>query len=332
MKRELLSTSVLPTGAAVSNVKLDSVDHLLISELIVDGRASYVALASRVGLSPAGVRARVRRLIDERVVTVTARVDPRTLGDAVFAFAFILLDGPSLEVARRIGELREAVFIGCVSGRWSLLLELRCRDSHHLVATLDRLRTTPGVAEVESVPAIEYFKQVWTGIVHDVLGRQDGPARANPVLPERPLDAVDRALVAGLIEDGRASYAALAARVDLSQAAARARVQRLLEEGVVVVQAYASAKALHLAAFGAAFLTARREVIPLARHLAAMAETTLVAVTSGRYDFVCELWCRDDGHLLATLDALRALPGVGPVESCTYLEIVKEQYQVDAVT
>ncbi|MCC6222509.1 MAG: Lrp/AsnC family transcriptional regulator [Thermoleophilia bacterium] len=316
----------------MGNAKLDSVDHQLISELIVDGRASYVTLASRVRLSPAAVRARVKRLIDERVVTVTARVDPGTLGDAVFAFALVRLDGPSQDVARRIGELREAVFIGCVSGRWSLLVELRCRDSHQLVLTLDRIRTTPGVAAVESVPAIEYFKQVWTGIVHDVLGRRDGPVRANPVLAERPLDAVDRALLAGLIEDGRASYAALAALVGLSQAAVRARVQRLLEEGVVVVQAYASAEALDLAAFGAAFISARGEVIPLSQRLVAMPETTLVTATSGRYDLVCELWCRDDHHLLATLDALRGLPGVRSVESCTYLDIVKEQYQVDAAT
>lgn len=38
------------------------------------------------------------------------------------------------------------------------------------------------------------------------------------------IDDVDRALIAGLVENGRATYAALAPQVGLSQAAVRTRV------------------------------------------------------------------------------------------------------------
>jgi hypothetical protein len=43
---------------------------------------------------------------------------------------------------------------------------------------------------------------------------------------------------------------------------------------------------------------------------------------------VYEVWCRDNEHLLATLDTVRALDGVGVVQSNTYLEIIKEDYRI----
>ena len=61
------------------HIDLDDIDRRLVGELIVDGRAPYAALAPKVGLSQAAVRARVRRLLENNVVTVTARVDPRSL-------------------------------------------------------------------------------------------------------------------------------------------------------------------------------------------------------------------------------------------------------------
>ena len=67
--------------------RLDEIDRRLIAELVADGRATYAALAERVGLSPAAARARVQRLLDERIVTVSARIDPRTAGAAIFEIA-----------------------------------------------------------------------------------------------------------------------------------------------------------------------------------------------------------------------------------------------------
>jgi Lrp/AsnC family transcriptional regulator for asnA, asnC and gidA len=54
----------------------------------------------------------------------------------------------------------------------------------------------------------------------------------------------------------------------------------------------------------------------------------VVALAGGSFDVVCEVWCRDNEHLLATLDTVRALDGVGVVQSNTYLEIIKEDYLI----
>lgn len=57
-------------------------------------------------------------------------------------------------------------------------------------------------------------------------------------------------------------------------------------------------------------------------------EFTVVASTSGRFDAVCEVWCRDNEHFLDTLDGIRTLDAIADVQTSTYLEIVKERYQL----
>lgn len=47
------------------------------------------------------------------------------------------------------------------------------------------------------------------------------------------VDAVDRQLIGCLLEDGRAGYAALGARVGLSAPAVKRRIDRLVDDGVI---------------------------------------------------------------------------------------------------
>ena len=54
-----------------------------------------------------------------------------------------------------------------------------------------------------------------------------------PAPPPRPLDAIDRALVRALLDDGRLSNAELARRVGLPESTCSGRVRALRESGVV---------------------------------------------------------------------------------------------------
>src|ERR1700751_6360041 len=67
-----------PPGAPA--VVLDSTSKLIIEQLQQDGRRSYTAIGKAVGLSEAGVRQRVQRLIDGGVIQIVAVTDPMTLG------------------------------------------------------------------------------------------------------------------------------------------------------------------------------------------------------------------------------------------------------------
>ncbi len=60
-----------------------------------------------------------------------------------------------------------------------------------------------------------------------------GPAAEPPVPPARPLDSIDRDILRILRTDGRASIRSVAERVHVSRANAYARINRLVEDGVI---------------------------------------------------------------------------------------------------
>lgn len=62
-------------------------------------------------------------------------------------------------------------------------------------------------------------------------GAATGEYADHPV--PRPLDTADRRMVAALVQDGRMSIRALAARLHISRANAYARLHRLLADGVI---------------------------------------------------------------------------------------------------
>ncbi|MFJ5547176.1 Lrp/AsnC family transcriptional regulator [Streptomyces sp. NPDC093225] len=59
------------------------------------------------------------------------------------------------------------------------------------------------------------------------------PEAPAPATPPRPLDAIDRAILQILQTDGRASIRSVAERVHVSRANAYARINRLIDDGVI---------------------------------------------------------------------------------------------------
>lgn len=308
--------------AVPTSPSLDDIDRALIAELMADGRATYAKLAPIVGLSQAAVRTRVQRLLDEHLVVVTGRVDPATFGLGVFAFAFLEVDGDTQKVAASLAAIDEAVFIAIGAGRYDMLVELRCENADGLLAALDEVRVAEGVRRVQSATVLHYEKQDWSG----VGGRRAGGRPPVAVRPTDTVDDLDRLLLRELIADGRATYAALAPVVGLSQAAVRDRVIDLIASNVIAIEAHPVAEAVDIGGFAAVAARASGPVEPLADALTECAETTLVARTLGLFDATAELWFHDNDHLAAVLDRLRAVPAVASIETIPYLRIAKEQF------
>lgn len=61
----------------------------------------------------------------------------------------------------------------------------------------------------------------------------DGVQEPGRIPPARPLDSIDRAILRLLQTDGRASIRSVADRVHVSRANAYARINRLIEDGVI---------------------------------------------------------------------------------------------------
>jgi Lrp/AsnC family transcriptional regulator for asnA, asnC and gidA len=147
---------------------------------------------------------------------------------------------------------------------------------------------------------------------------------------ERPgsqLDAVSKAIIEELQQDGRRSYAAIGKVVGLSEAAVRQRVQRLIDSGVMQVVAVTDPLELGFPRQAMIGIKAQGELDGIADKLAAMDEVDYVVITAGSYDILAEVVCESDEHLLDVLSTrIRTLDGVVSTETFMYLKLRKQTY------
>lgn len=141
------------------------------------------------------------------------------------------------------------------------------------------------------------------------------------------LDAVDKAIIRALQEDGRTPYSRLGPAVGLSQAAVRQRVQRLVESGVMQVVAVTDPAMLGLGLQAMVGVTVQGDVKAVADKIAAVPDCEYVVLTAGRFDLLVEVVAADPSALLELVnDRMRSIPGVTGTEVFTYLSLVKQTY------
>ncbi|MEU0931910.1 Lrp/AsnC ligand binding domain-containing protein [Embleya sp. NPDC005971] len=146
--------------------------------------------------------------------------------------------------------------------------------------------------------------------------------------PNAPADAVSKAIIEQLQEDGRRSYAAIGKAVGLSEAAVRQRVQRLLDQGVMQIVAVTDPLTVGFHRQAMVGVRVEGDIDPVADILATMKEVDYVVITAGSFDLIVELVCENDDHLLDIINKrIRAIPGVRSTESFVYLKLRKQTYQ-----
>ena len=146
-------------------------------------------------------------------------------------------------------------------------------------------------------------------------------------LPLVIIDEIDKAIIRELQLDGRMPYAKLGPAVGLSQAAVRQRVQRLIDNGVMQVVAVTDPLTLGFGLQAMVGLEVDGDLRAVATKLAKVDEVSYVVVTTGRFDMLVEVVCRDNEQLLALVnDVIRALPGVRSAEVFSYLHLEKQTY------
>ena len=141
------------------------------------------------------------------------------------------------------------------------------------------------------------------------------------------LDDVNKRIIDQLQQDGRMSYATLAKKIGLSEAAARQRVQRMLDTGVMQIVAVTDPLTLGFRRQVMVGIKVEGDMRTVAEKIAQIAEVDYVVMCAGSYDILAELVCTDDEHLLALLnEKIRSIDGVRSTETYVYLKLAKQTY------
>ena len=140
------------------------------------------------------------------------------------------------------------------------------------------------------------------------------------------IDETDRAIIEELQRDGRVPYTRLGAAVGLSEAAARQRVQRLIDSGVM--QVVAVTNPLSHGKRRMAMIGVRTEgpTDDIAKTLQAMRDIDYLVVSAGSFDLMAEVVVADDGELLDLTNRIRNVKGVRSTETFIYLDLVKQTF------
>jgi Lrp/AsnC family transcriptional regulator, regulator for asnA, asnC and gidA len=142
------------------------------------------------------------------------------------------------------------------------------------------------------------------------------------------LSELDKRIIEHLQEDGRRPFTQIAAVLGVSEAAVRARTNRLVERGIIQVVGVADPGKL---GFQQALIGIRCEpgrIVEVADALADLQEVDYVVVTAGRFDILIEAVAEDNEGLLHFLnERLQRIGGVRDTETFTYLRLVKQTYQ-----
>lgn len=115
---------------------LDDINKAIIGQLQEDGRRSYAAIATSVGLSEAAVRQRVQRLTEAGVMQIVAVTDPLQLGFAREAMIGIRVRGPIEPVANGLAALDAIDYVVITAGSFDIIVEVVCESDEHLLDVL----------------------------------------------------------------------------------------------------------------------------------------------------------------------------------------------------
>jgi Lrp/AsnC family transcriptional regulator for asnA, asnC and gidA len=140
--------------------RIDEVDQGIIEALQANGRESFRAIASQLGVSEATVRARYARLCDQQIVQVVAVTNPLGLGFEQ-ALIGIKTAGAPARVADEISTWPEADYVVVTAGQYDLVVEVVAADRHGLLDLTNRMRELEGVVSTETFLYLDLVKQLY---------------------------------------------------------------------------------------------------------------------------------------------------------------------------
>jgi len=146
-----------------SQQELDAKDRRILGLVQRDGKMSQAHIAKTVGLSPAAVNERLKKLEQAGVIRrFTALVDPKAVGMQVTAFIEVFLEHPRYEdpFLKRILDLDEVQECHHITGEFSVLLKVRLQDMESLQRlVISQLNGLQGVRQTRTVMVLSTVKE-----------------------------------------------------------------------------------------------------------------------------------------------------------------------------
>ncbi len=133
-------------------MKIDEINLSIIKHLR-DGRKSFKKIAEQLGLTENTVRARVKKLTDEKVLEISGLVAPDAIqGHKLVMVGVRLQNMDLLKKGEEFSKLRGVVSVSVVTGRYDLMLLVLLKEDFELLEFY-----TEEISRVKDVESVETF-------------------------------------------------------------------------------------------------------------------------------------------------------------------------------
>lgn len=127
--------------------------NLAIINHLKDGRASFKAIADALDLAEGTVRTRIKRLLDEGVLSITGLVNPEALPEQQVILVGVRVKGMDLvKKGEEFSRLRGVISVCVVTGQFDLMVTALLDRQFGLLEFF-----TEEVAKIENVRSVETF-------------------------------------------------------------------------------------------------------------------------------------------------------------------------------
>jgi Lrp/AsnC family transcriptional regulator for asnA, asnC and gidA len=139
---------------------IDELDKRLIEELQQDGRAVFVDLAHKLGVSEGTIRKRVRRLVTDKVMRVVAVPNLPKLGCGFLAMMGIQVRVHELrKVADQLINNHHVCYVSFVTGRYDLMAIVMTESPEELSGFIEKeISAIPDILRTETFVSLDILK------------------------------------------------------------------------------------------------------------------------------------------------------------------------------
>lgn len=317
----------------MESLVIDDLDHQLVQALQTDGRAPFSRIAEVLGVSDQTVARRYRKLHATGGLRVLGVVDDERLGQSQWIVRLTCTPDAAEPLADALARRPDTSWIGLASGGTEVICTMTARDERARDALLfGRLQRTPRIVSVSAHLKLHAFyggPLGWYSKSERLDADQAAALLPPPVEPPGEpvrLEPADRALLAVLARDGRATIAELQAATHQSASAVKRRLDHLRRTGVVYIDVQFESGRLGYDLHVLLWLTvAPAALSAVGTALAGHREVAFATAITGQCNLLAVTLFRSTAELYRYLsERVGVLDGVQHVETAPILRQVKQ--------
>ncbi|WP_052288592.1 Lrp/AsnC family transcriptional regulator [Leptolyngbya iicbica] len=158
-KNIAMTIPVNTTTETLDNPEIDSLDLKIIELLQHNGRIPYRDIARSINAPEATVRYRMKRLLDDGVITISAFINTGKVRHEQVAYIEIKVKPAFFETTLdQLTDMESISYLSAVTGEFDIMLEYIYKDNEDLLAFINWLKQKEVVTDLKSRNILKIYK------------------------------------------------------------------------------------------------------------------------------------------------------------------------------